>query len=625
MKFKKYAALLLAALVLLQYGASFTVGAAEVAVRETIEGGVVGATYDRLVLQSGGRLYIDNVTLLERAGGTELYRADFNDRTALTADWSVSGDGDVVNDPRLAQTSPSRVLRGKKASILGDSISTYKGHSNNPDYNTTLGQNGSTYPNQKAAVGFMETWWMQVIRDCGMELLVNNSRSGDELNPNETPGKGLERCVQLHSDTGADAGEKPDIIFIYFGTNDAAHTGTGLFRSYYSRLMEKLTAAYPDAEIFYFTLLPRSQFTDSYNDVIRELVWDSDNEKFHLVDLYRDTGITQQNLALYTYDNLHPNATGMDAIADAVMEALKDYASNEIPSSRRVFRLEEGARAEHVLDKAQKGADLTFDVRYDRLGTGHSFSLNDDTEASVMLRLADAGNGTGKLQYYDGQWVDTGLSGLKGETWYTLRVVVKDAAAQVFVDDKKVCDVPVLALAQGQDCPAAQMSDVPADAWYHEAVDYALTNKLMNGFDANTFGPDATLTRAQMAQVLYNKEGQPNLSGFHGFTDVATGQWYSNAVTWATQNGVMGGYGDGKFGPDDAVTVEQITVILWNYSGNPAFSSNADSVGEHSGWAANALSWCAENGIFEGLAYDRVTDTASRAQTAHMLMNYLKQ
>ena len=106
---------------------------------------------------------------------------------------------------------------------------------------------------------------------------------------------------------------------------------------------------------------------------------------------------------------------------------------------------------------------------------------------------------------------------------------------------------------------------------------------------------------------------------------MATGQWYSNAVTWATQNGVMGGYGDGKFGPDDAVTVEQIAVILWNYSGNPVFSGNADSVGEHSGWAANALSWAVENGILEGVPLENATEDAIRAQTAQILMNYLKK
>jgi len=175
------------------------------------------------------------------------------------------------------------------------------------------------------------------------------------------------------------------------------------------------------------------------------------------------------------------------------------------------------------------------------------------------------------------------------------------------------------------DCPARGMMDVPQSAWYHDAVDYMITNKIMSGISSYQFGTYQTLTRAMVVQVLYNKEGQPAVSGSHGFTDVPADQWFNNAVTWGTQKKIMGGYGDGRFGPNDAVTIEQIAVILWQYAGKPEFKGNADSLGDHSGWAANGLAWCAENGMFEGLAYDRVTDTASRAQTAHMLMNYLKQ
>lgn len=172
-------------------------------------------------------------------------------------------------------------------------------------------------------------------------------------------------------------------------------------------------------------------------------------------------------------------------------------------------------------------------------------------------------------------------------------------------------------------CRSKAMTDVDKNAWYHEAVDYALANGIMGGYNATTFGPGDTLSRAMVVQVLYNKEGQPAISGKHDFTDVPADQWFNNAVTWGTQKGVMGGYGDGKFGPNDSVTIEQIAVILWNYAGNPAFSGNADSVGAHSGWAANALSWAVENDILESVPYENVTGAATRAQTAQMLMNYL--
>ncbi len=170
---------------------------------------------------------------------------------------------------------------------------------------------------------------------------------------------------------------------------------------------------------------------------------------------------------------------------------------------------------------------------------------------------------------------------------------------------------------------AADFNDVNADDWFAGAVEYVVANNLMGGYNATSFGPNDNLSRAMVVQVLYNKEGQPAISGKHEFTDVPADQWFNNAVTWGTQKGVMGGYGNGKFGPNDNVTLEQIAVILWNYSGNPTFIGSAESLGAHSGWAANGLGWAAEKGILTNVPYQAVTEAATRAQTAQMLTNYL--
>ena len=184
----------------------------------------------------------------------------------------------------------------------------------------------------------------------------------------------------------------------------------------------------------------------------------------------------------------------------------------------------------------------------------------------------------------------------------------------------------VPALAANHNCPAAAMSDVAGDAWYHKAVDWVLANGVMSGFGADQFGPDATLTRAQVVQVLYNKEGQPALNGqTHAFSDVPASQWYNNAVTWASAKGVVSGYGGGIFKPDDPVSLEQVFVILWNYMGNPPLTGDADAVGPHSEWAGNAIGWAQAVGLPNDLPFTRVTDPASRAQTAQMLTNLLKK
>jgi len=173
-------------------------------------------------------------------------------------------------------------------------------------------------------------------------------------------------------------------------------------------------------------------------------------------------------------------------------------------------------------------------------------------------------------------------------------------------------------------CPALAMTDVANEAWYHNAVDYALTNGLMSGYNATTFGPNDTLSRAMVVQVLYNKEGQPAITGTHKFPDVKSGDWFNNAVTWGAQKGVVGGYGDGRFGPNDAVTIQQIAVILWNYSGNPEFTGTPDGMGKYDDWAKNGLSWAVENGIMKDVPVANATDNATRAQTAQILMNFVK-
>ena len=173
--------------------------------------------------------------------------------------------------------------------------------------------------------------------------------------------------------------------------------------------------------------------------------------------------------------------------------------------------------------------------------------------------------------------------------------------------------------------PSLAMGDVNNSSWFRQAADYVLGNGLMSGYDSSTFGPNNTLTRAQMVQILYNKENTPELFVPNTFSDVDAKQWYCDAVRWGADKGVVSGYGNGTFGPADKVTLEQVAVILWNYAGKPAASASADTFGAHDSWADQALSWCADKGIMKDVPYTTVTGAATRAQTAQMLMNYLEQ
>lgn len=183
----------------------------------------------------------------------------------------------------------------------------------------------------------------------------------------------------------------------------------------------------------------------------------------------------------------------------------------------------------------------------------------------------------------------------------------------------------------GSACGSHGLSDVGGvDVWYHDAVDYVLKNGLMNGYGNGRFGPNDDLSRAQLAQILYNREGRPTVSGGNGFADAESGAWYSDAVTWAAGKGIVTGYGGGTFGPDDPITREQLAVMLWRYAGQPAAPNllltftDADKA---SGYAQDAIRWAVEQGIITGKGGGILDPKgkASRAEVATMLMRYLEK
>ena len=98
-------------------------------------------------------------------------------------------------------------------------------------------------------------------------------------------------------------------------------------------------------------------------------------------------------------------------------------------------------------------------------------------------------------------------------------------------------------------------SDVAADAWYAEAVDYVQDNGLMSGTSATTFSPNGAMTRAMLATTLYREAGSPAVTGTDTFSDTQDGAWYSDAVLWASQKGIVTGYGNGLFGTNDPVKI----------------------------------------------------------------------
>ncbi len=170
-------------------------------------------------------------------------------------------------------------------------------------------------------------------------------------------------------------------------------------------------------------------------------------------------------------------------------------------------------------------------------------------------------------------------------------------------------------------------TDVSEDAWYYEAVKYASENGLVNGTSADKFSPRANLTRAQFAQILYNAENKPDVTWTDKFSDVKDGEWYTDAIIWATDKGVLAGYTDGTAKPNKLVTREELVSLLWRYAGKPAPTGTTldfSDASKVSSYAKDALLWAVENKIISGRANGELDPkgNAQRAEAAQMLMQY---
>ena len=165
--------------------------------------------------------------------------------------------------------------------------------------------------------------------------------------------------------------------------------------------------------------------------------------------------------------------------------------------------------------------------------------------------------------------------------------------------------------------------------WYHDAVQYVYENGLMQGVGGGLFGPALTTDRAMIATILWRMEGEPVVDYAMDYADVAGGVWYTEAIRWAASQGIVTGYGDSRFGPADAVTREQLAVILYRYAGAPAADASAlDSFsdrGQVSSWAGDAMAWAVSAGIIQGNGAGlNPGGTATRAEVAAILMRFVE-
>lgn len=206
---------------------------------------------------------------------------------------------------------------------------------------------------------------------------------------------------------------------------------------------------------------------------------------------------------------------------------------------------------------------------------------------------------------------------------------VNDTTYTFTMPDGKVTIAATFGCDGGDNCPSKAFTDLGDKQWYHDSIDYAVEHGLLEGTSATTMEPNATLIRAQLAQILYNIEDKPAVTGEMIFEDVPASEWFYSPVLWANQNDIINGTSATTFEPLEAITRQDLALMLYRYAGEPAVTgdldgfTDADQVGD---WAEEAMAWAVAEGIVQGDTPTTLnpTGTATRAEAAAMLQRFLE-
>lgn len=270
-----------------------------------------------------------------------------------------------------------------------------------------------------------------------------------------------------------------------------------------------------------------------------------------------------------------------------------------------------------------------YESKFDWAKDGSSAKLTltckrgDDTQSVDAVVTKDEKNCVAPTCTEAGKNVFTATATYEGKEYTDTKEVAVPALGHHYVDG--VCDR----------CGAIKLpfTDVNEGDWFYDKVAYVYHHKLMTGTSETTFEPNATLTRAMMVQILYNKEGRPAATtNGNPYTDVPKDQWYYNAVQWAYENKITSGTSETTFEPNSEVTREQFARFMYNYAGNPAVSGKLDFVDadQVSDWAYDAMIWANQNNIIlgkkksDGSVVLDPRGNATRAEAATILMGYCK-
>ena len=376
------------------------------------------------------------------------------------------------------------------------------------------------------------------------------------------------------------------------------------------------SASNPEAPYSYYPSLEAAQAAAQPGDTITEVNATTGKTKYTVTldyadgetanSLYTVTEGTELTLPTpsrsgYTFEGWYDGSSRVSSpykvMKDVTLTAEWDYngSSSSSGSTRYTVSVEDtdNGSVEVSPTRASKGSTVTVTVKPDEGYELDELTVTDKNGDSV--KLTDKGDGK-----------------------YTFKMPASKVTVEAVFTAAKVEGLP--------------FTDVTSGDWFYDAVAYVYDKGMMEGTTDTTFAPTMNLTRSMIAQVLYNLEERPEAPGAAGFPDVAAGAWYADAVNWAAARGIVKGYDTGAFGPEDSVTREQLAAILYRYAqakgydttqGGMAVREFSDSA-SISDWAQTAMSWAVNAQVLSGKG-NGVLDpqgTATRAEVAQMLMNF---
>ena len=277
-----------------------------------------------------------------------------------------------------------------------------------------------------------------------------------------------------------------------------------------------------------------------------------------------------------------------------------------------------------VLEKAEEDYAKLTEPNPPTPPSRNTYTLTFDTNGGSDLKSVDAKAGTtiDLAQYVP---VRAGYTFLG---WYS-DSALKNAVTSITLNR----NTTVYAKWDKQKTPSVKnpFTDVKPGDWFYDDVMFVYEKKLMMGTSSTLFSPNEAATRAMLATILWRMEGSPAPKSSAGYSDVPTGQWYSDAIAWATEKGIFEGYGNGTFGPNDPITREQLAALFYRYASHKGYDTSAVGSLEQfsdkdkaSSWALDALKWAIGSGLMNGKG-DTLdpTGTATRAEIAAMLHRFV--